>query len=152
LDNLQPPLLFAGTLSQWLTKVDAAIDNLISQRLVCPEGDVVVDKSVRGHFDTSLGPSPIFRRRSQCLADTLVPKFFLDKPSFDKADRVFRIAAVCVRTQTHLEKARQVIASAVKGNKDGGRQSSASAGSKHRFDLDFMFRGWRIGPQQLAHR
>ena len=132
-------------------EVDAAIDHLVAQSVVGALRKFVIDPGVGGHFLTTVEPRPVFGSGDQAASDALAAKLRHDIPAFKKADGMRRIAAISVRTQADLDKARES-AVARFGNEVSQRQCGPSLSAELCVELARVFFQRGIRPQRETER
>ena len=91
--------------SEAFLEVHAAVDDFKTKRTMRAVTFFVVDQGIRGHFEAALRTGPIFSSFHQVPANAHASKWLTNKPAFDKADWILRIAAVSMRAQSNFKKA-----------------------------------------------
>ena len=84
--------------------MDASVDHLEAERLMCVLRECVIDPGVRGDFDASVTAGPSLGGLHEGFADATSANRFIDEPAFDEADGMCGITAVGVGTKPCLEK------------------------------------------------
>jgi hypothetical protein len=130
---------------------DAAFDQTEPAGFVNALREVVVNRSVGGHFGAALGTSPVFGGVEKRGTYSLATMILVNKPTLDIANRKPFVAAVGTRAQIGFQKTDESAILLLR-NKNENRIDALRPAVQDSAKFSFVMRGRRLGPKADAQR